>query len=157
MRLRETETGDNGETITRMVSGTGIIIRLNPDVQGMKPSEVRRAFTRAAKAASVIVTVCETAHGHFDQQGKPIAEGLASAYQCIGTVDTLSALASHFAVERWEPALSGRIPYGAAGSGPEKVRPSAYKPANTARTHDEELVQRHRIAIAQLRERGNVG
>lgn len=158
MRLRETETDDNGNTTTRMVSGAGIVVHIRPDVPEthahLSPADMRRAFRRFCASVGVIPTECENAHGKFSQLGKPIASGIVSAFQCIGTAETLSAVASHFAVAEWHPAISARVPFAAIGNGPDKVRPSTHKPTHKPTQHDESVVQRHRDSLAQLRERG---
>jgi hypothetical protein len=125
MRLRETDTTEDGSEITRMISGAGVVVHIKPDVPGWKPSDVRRAFTRAAKALGVITTVVERAHGYFSQTGKPIAEALPSAFQCVGPVPGLQQLVRHFAVSEWHFAVGVRVPVVAGGNGPEKVRPSS--------------------------------
>ena len=149
MRLRESETNENGEEITRIIAGAGIVVHMRHDAPGshahLKPADMRRAFKRFCASVGVVATPCEYGHGHFDQRGKPIVSGLVSAFQCIGNVKELSAVASHFAVVEWHPAINVAIPFAAAGSGPEKVRSSPPKPSVPKTTHDsEEAIRQHR-------------
>lgn len=49
---------------------------------------------------------------------------LASAYECIGTLEGIERLTAHPVVSDWHLIVSVRVPTGAQGSGPDKVRPS---------------------------------
>ncbi|MBA4189493.1 MAG: hypothetical protein C0467_16010 [Planctomycetaceae bacterium] len=152
IRVTEVETLDGGAEVKRTISGRGVIVHIRPDVEGMKPSDVRRSFTRTAKQLGVILDVCEASHGHYSAKGKVIADSLPSAFQCVGTVEALGELVKHVAVERWHFALNVRPPRGAQGSGPEKVRPmpkSAFgRPEQlkaTARTLAEAMAKQVRL------------
>lgn len=124
MRLREAEATEDGAEVTRSISGAGVVVHLKPAVPNMKPADIRRAFARAAKSLGVVLSAVERAHGHFSQSGKPIVEGLVSAYQAVGTAESLRQLVGHFAVSEWHFALNVAVRPIASGSGPEKVRPS---------------------------------
>lgn len=123
MRVSERETRDDGTTVSKTISAPGVIVRLK-DVAGVKPSEVRRKFVRACKAAGCLEpVVVERSLGHYAQSGTAIAEQLPSAYQVMGDVSSLLVATKHEFVESWEFAVSVRIPCVAGGNGPEKVRP----------------------------------
>ncbi|MFO0798327.1 MAG: hypothetical protein U0804_12690 [Gemmataceae bacterium] len=124
MRLTDRETTADGAEVVRTISGAGVIVRLKPAVQGMKPGAVRRAFVRAAEALGCIPTAVEFNHGHYDAAGKAISDGAPSAYQVIGSVPDLLRLVEHFAVSGWHYAMSVPVRVNAQGAGPEKVRPS---------------------------------
>jgi hypothetical protein len=124
IRVSERETL-NGAEVVRTISGAGVIIRLKSAVPGMKPAEIRRAFTRAASQLGVILDAVEFNHGHYSQSGKEIAVPSASAFQAVGEVGALEELVGHFAVDEWHYALNVKPPRGAQGSGPEKVRPTS--------------------------------
>lgn len=159
----------------KFVSGAGFIIRLKAEPPvGMKPADMRRAFTRFAKQLhkdaqaqnekdGIIITECEHAHGTYGQKGQVIESGIVSAYHCLGSYRCLAALAAHFAVDEWHPIINAAIPFAAAGSGPEKVRPSPGKPVREKpNSHDtaEALKQHGRYLTevrAEMREASIVG
>lgn len=143
MRVSESETsvGEDGTAVERKrwISAPGVIVHIKPEVPGVKPSDVRRQFVRACRALGCLEpVVVERSHGHYARNGTAIAEGLPSAYQVMGPYPALLSATKLAQVERWEFAVSCRVPVVAGGSGPEKVRPpmnSAFgKPAQVRST-----------------------
>ena len=59
MRLRETETADSGAELSRTVSGPGVVVRIRPDVPGMKPADVPISDPESQHRSS---TVCHLAN-----------------------------------------------------------------------------------------------
>ncbi|MBN9520834.1 hypothetical protein J0H58_20325 [bacterium] len=124
IRVSETETTADGAEVTRTVSGAGVVIHVRPHVPNMKPADVRRAFLRAVRNAGCVAAAVEHGHGHYRQAGNLIGEAAPSAFQVVGPVDGLRELVTHFAVGDWHFAVGVRVPTGAQGAGPEKVRPA---------------------------------
>ncbi len=141
IHLSNVYTLADGSVVKVTASGHGIIVHLRAKVPGMKPSDARRSFVRAAMKLGVILDVCETSQGVYSQAGKVIVEGLPSAYQAVGNVEALEEIIKHVAVEKWHFALNVPLPRASEGSGQKKPRTatgSAFgKPATVRGTASE--------------------
>ena len=149
MRHTQVTTDAEGNEHTRTDSAGGIVVRVKPD------SDSRRAFRKFCARHGLLVWVADRTGGDFRHRAPKVAPDYredfdVTAWNVAGPGEALALLVNPHPsgdvvlsnprpfVDSWHYAMSGGIPRGASGSGPEKVRPtmgSAFgKPAQVAAT-----------------------
>jgi hypothetical protein len=115
-----------------------------------RPVEIEGGALVGGRKPGVIVFIPSTAKNRRElerfcarigvdaQPVQYVRDELPNAYECVGSLEALERLTAHPVVEDWHLIVAVRVPTGAQGSGPEKVRPSlgsAFgKPAQVAAT-----------------------
>ncbi len=129
IRLSRKDTLESGAEVEMVIAGRGIIAHVHSG-----NSDERRQFKLAAKSLGVVMNACETSFGKFADNGKTVVvENLPSAFECVGSRESLLELVKHPLVARWHYPLSVPV-FGdcendfemtkrwACGAGPEKIR-----------------------------------
>lgn len=149
--MRHTETSPNaaGDEVTLRTNAGGVVVRIKAD------ADSRRNFRKFCARHGLLAWAAERCHGDYRHRAPatPIdyrEDYDVSAWNVAGPGEALATLVGPHEsgdvllsnpkpfVDSWHYAMSGGMPRGASGAGPEKARPamgSAFgKPAQVAAT-----------------------